>query len=151
MSDPTCKQRWLSEKNSEIRTLRKLWTLYSSGNEDGDPDLGRFDEHGLSFDYVAPGTFNNQKRGYWRYQISWGGPSEEFRFYAEGPHQKWNSEETFQYANFRLTRIEYWFLDWFDGYGRKLVGNDESLLREIWDYFLECGVVESEWKKASDE
>ena len=144
MSDPTCKQRWLSEKNSEIRTLRKLWTLYSSGNEDGDPDLGRFDEHGLSFDYVAPGTFNNQKRGYWRYQISWGGPSEEFRFYAE---PFYNGRR----MDFRLTRIEYWFLDWFDGYGRKLIGKDEQLLTEIWDHFNECGSVESEWKKASDE
>jgi len=146
MKDPTCKQRWLSEKNSEIATLRKLWRLYQSGDENGDPDLGRFEEHGLSFDYVAPGTFNGQKRGYWRYQISYGGPSEEFRFYA-APVPGMG----FWRTRFRLTSIEYWFLDWFDGHGRKLVGKDEQLLTEIWDYFHECGSVESEWKKASDD
>ena len=146
MKDPTCKQRWLSEKNSEIATLRKLWRLYQSGDENGDPDLGRFEEYGLSFDYVAPGTFNGQKRGYWRYQISWGGPSDEFRFYADAI-----GGEGFWKMRFRLSSIEYWLLDWYDGYGRKLVGKDEQLLTEIWDHFHECGSVEYEWKKASDE
>ena len=45
-------------------------------------DIGTFWEYGLALDYVAPGTFKDQKQGYFRYQISVGGPSEEFRFYA---------------------------------------------------------------------
>ena len=143
MKSTSCREHWLAEKNNEIKTLRKLWRLYQSGDENGDPDLGRFEEHGLSFDYVAPGTFKN-KRGYWRYQISYGGPSDEFRFYAEPLYRGRNFEPS-------LVRIEYWFLDWFDGYGRKLTGKDEALMREIWENFVDCGVVAAEWKKACDE
>lgn len=138
MSDtPSCKSRWAAEKNSEIRTIRKLWNLYCAGNEDGDEDGCRFEEHVLAFDYVAPGTFKNT-RGYWRWQISWGGPSDEFRFYAD--------------ENYNPTRIEYWFLDWYDGYGRRLTGKDEQLLHEIFqDYFSECGAVSAAYDKACNE
>lgn len=133
---PSCKSRWAAEKNSEIRTIRKLWNLYCAGNEDGDEDGCRFVEHGLAFDYVAPGTFKNT-RGYWRWQISWGGPSDEFRFYTSRP-MHW--------------RVEYAFLDWFDGYSRKLTGKDEKLLREIWDsYFDDCGAVSAAYDKACNE
>jgi hypothetical protein len=61
----------------------------------------QFCNYALSFDYVTPDTFDGQKRGYFRYQISWGGPTEEFRFYVD--------------ENLQATEIEYWYLDWFDG------------------------------------
>ena len=60
------------------------------------PKLGWFNEYGLSLNFVKPGTFEDQREGYLRYQLSWGGPSDEIRFYQNG-------------------NIEYWFLDWFDG------------------------------------
>ena len=132
---PSCKSRWASEKNDRIRDIRKLWKLYTNGEDQSDPDLGRFDEYGLAFDYVAPNTFSDQPRGYWRWQISYGGPSDEFRFHGDGPRH--------------IARIEYTFLDWFDGYTRKLMGNDEALLREIWDsYFEESGAAQAEFDKA---
>lgn len=53
-------------------------------------------EAGLSFDYVEAGTFKDQRAGYYRWQLSYGGPSEEFRLYENGD-------------------LEYWYLDWFDG------------------------------------
>ena len=56
---------------------------------------------GLSFDYVKANTFTNQKEGYWRWQFSWGGPSDELRGYVN--------------ENRELHRLEYWYLDWFDG------------------------------------
>ena len=56
---------------------------------------------GLCFDYVDPNTFNDQKEGYWRWQLSWGGPGDEFRIYVN--------------PNKSVHRIEYWYLDWFDG------------------------------------
>jgi hypothetical protein len=147
MSDtPSCKSRWAAEKNSEIRTIRKLWKLYCAGNEDGDEDGCRFEEHGLAFDYVAPGTFKNT-RGYWRWQISWGGPSDEFRFYAR---EKLDMKTDRVYRD--LLRVEYAFLDWFDGYSRKLTGEDEKLLREIWEsYFEDCGAVSAAYDKACNE
>lgn len=53
-------------------------------------------EAGLGFDYVEAGTFKDQRAGYYRWQLSYGGPSEEFRLFDNGD-------------------LEYWFLDWFDG------------------------------------
>jgi len=51
---------------------------------------------GLCFDRVEAGTFKDQRDGYWRWQLSWGGPSDEFRLFDNGD-------------------LEYWYLDWFDG------------------------------------
>ena len=56
---------------------------------------------GLCFDYVDPNTFNDQKEGYWRWQLSWGGPGDEFRIYIN--------------PNKSVHRIEYWYMDWYDG------------------------------------
>lgn len=135
MEKQTCKQRWTKEKNSTIRTLKKLWKLYCKDPEASDDDLGSFMEYGLSFDYVAPKTFKDQKEGYWRYQIAYGGPSEEFRFYSSSP----DSEPY---------RITYVFMDWFDGYERKLGGKDLVLLSEIWSFFEDIGSTQSEYDKA---
>ena len=55
----------------------------------------------LAFDYVEPHTFDKQPEGYWRWQFSWGGPGDELRGYVN-EHKE-------------LHRLEYWFLDWFDG------------------------------------
>ena len=142
MEKQNCKARWAAHKNSTISDLRLLWWAYQ--NEDTKraekirDDLGDFHEYGLCFDYVAPGTFRGQKEGYWRYQISYGGPSEEFRFYASSPDAP-------------AYRITFVFLDWFDGYERKLSGRDESLLDEIWSFFQEIGSAEAEYEKAVNE
>ena len=56
---------------------------------------------GLCFDYVDPGTFTDQLEGYWRWQLSWGGPGDEFRIYI-------NPDKS-------VHRIEYWYMDWYDG------------------------------------
>jgi len=64
-----------------------------------------FHEYGLDFSYVEPNTFEGQTRGYWRFQLSWGGPSDEIRFYVKeqdnGPTE--------------LEKAEYWYMNWFDG------------------------------------
>lgn len=136
MTNPTCKERVGNELKGRIYDLEKLFNLYQEGNEEGDPEIGNFNEYGLSFDYVAPNTFTDQKRGYFRYQLSWGGPSDEFRFYTD--------------ENFNLTRIEYWFLDWNDGAKKTLNGKNKNLMTEIFEFFKEVGSVESEFKKAQE-
>ena len=118
-----------------MRDIRKLWKLEQEGSEQGDPDLGTFNEYGLAFDYVAPHMFIDQRRGYFRYQLSWGGPADEFRFYAT--------------EGFGLDRIEYWFLTWSYGAGIRLKGRDLELMTEIWDSFKEVGSVEAEYQKAT--
>lgn len=117
---------------SRIADLTRLWTAYCQGEDD--PDDGSLHEYGLSFDFVALDTFDNQKEGYFRYQLSWGGPSDEFRFYTN--------------PDFSLHRIEYWFLDWFDGAHRVLDGANEALLLELWAWFCEADLPRHVFEKA---
>jgi len=137
MSKQICKQRINGELAGRVSDLRQLWTLYRNDPEATTEDGANFNEYGLSFDYVAPGTFNGQRRGYFRYQISWGGPSDEFRFYAEGRGYRWT-----------LDRVEYVFLDWFDGAKRTLSGDNLALLAEIFEDFADVGALESAYAKA---
>ena len=69
--------------------------------KDRQQDLTNPEFEGLSFDYVEPNTFTAQLEGYWRWQFSWGGPSDELRAYV-------NKDDS-------IHRLEYWYLDWFDG------------------------------------
>ena len=89
-----------------------------------------FSNYGLSFDYVEPYTFSDQERGYFRYQISWGGPAEEFRFYTD--------------ENLSLTNIEYWFLDWGDGAPITIHEHHEhyKTAKLLWDQFAQTGTIE---------
>ena len=64
-------------------------------------DLKDPEFEGLGFDYVEPHTFTDQLEGYWRWQFSWGGPSDELRGYLNEIRE--------------LLSLEYWYLDWFDG------------------------------------
>ena len=68
---------------------------------DRQEDLKDPEYEALGFDYVEPHTWDNQPEGYWRWQFSWGGPSDELRGYVN-EHKE-------------LHRLEYWYLDWGDG------------------------------------
>ena len=132
----TCKEKVREELRREIDIyLRPLFESYQRG-EEAMPDGQSFYEHGLGFDYVSANTFEGQKAGYFRYQISYGGPSDEFRFYTD--------------AGFSLHRVEYWFLDWFDGANVVLKGKNFELLEEIFNHFKECGTVEHEFNKSQE-
>lgn len=98
-------------------------------------NLPPFHEFGLSYDYVE-GEWEEDEEGeeveteepFFRYQISWGGPSEEVRFY-EG-------------------RTEYVYLDWFCGVGFDVTGEDwAEWLREEFDQLdmmdFEAKLIES--------
>lgn len=126
MTEKTCKERWEERKTRRVSRLEQIL---------GTPE---FHEYGLSFDYVSPRTFENQEEGYWVYLTSWGGPSDEFRFYSSGPE-------------FTPYRIEYWFLDWFDGHGEALSGKDEETLLKVWDYFSECGTTLTTFEKSAQD
>ena len=69
--------------------------------KDRQQDLKNPEYEALSFDYVEPHTFTDQAEGYWRWQFSWGGPSDELRGYVN--------------EHGELHRLEYWYMDWFDG------------------------------------
>ena len=79
----------------------------------------------LCWDYVEKGTFDDQERGYFRLQLSWGGPSDEFRIYVD-------YDKSIDY-------IEYWYLDWYDGAGVRVGSDTESY--DICRDFLEVALT----------
>ena len=121
--DSSCKERIGESLKSTIDDIREAI------------DSNELFELGLGFDYVSPGTFNDQTEGYWRYQLSWGGPSDEFRFFA------FDLED-------RVPMVEYWFLDWFDGASKNLHGTDLDLLHTVWNDFMDIGSVEHAYNEA---
>ena len=107
--EKTCKQRVREAFKSRMNDIKKL---YKAGYGVEVPDIGILEQYGLCIDYVPANTFKEQPTGYWKYQISWGGPSEEFRMYASN-------------------RMEFWFLDWFDGAFIDVKDNDAKIIRAI--------------------
>ena len=147
MTTKTCKERINGELKDRISDLRQLWEAYcnpdtATSTEDGniiggDMDGAHVYEYGLCFDYVAP---EGRKRGYFRYQLSGGGPSDEFRIYAEGSGYEWH-----------VDRIEYVFTDWFDGAKRTLSGANYDLIEEIFlALFVETGTAQERFTAAQE-
>ena len=79
----------------------------------------------LCWDYVEKGTFDDQERGYFRLQLSWGGPGDEFRIYVD-------YDKSIDY-------IEYWYLDWYDGASVRIGSDTESY--DICRDFLEVALT----------
>jgi hypothetical protein len=104
VDDYGCEQTELAN-----RTTQEVW---------GEIEI-RQSEYGLAFDYVPAGTFDDQRHGYFRYQLSYGGPSEEFRFFVDLERQ--------------LVKAEFWLLDWFTGQSVDC-SNDETI-KAIWSSF----------------
>jgi hypothetical protein len=133
----SCEERIDTELAGTIEDLRRVWNAYN-GESDPDYDEESLYDYGLSFDYVMPHTFGDeQKEGHFRYQLSWGGPSDEFRFYV-GP-------------GYKVYRIEYVFQDWFDGAKRTLSGDDYDLLLDIYQWFDDLGATENEYDKSRED
>ena len=107
MKERTCEQR-IGEQLHDLAELMteymKFGDLYENGDEDNYPP---FHEYGLDFSLVEANTFDDQEEPYWRYQLSWGGPSDEIRFYAN--------------------KTEYWFMDWFDGAHRDVTSEQWTI------------------------
>ena len=125
----TCSELVHSACESRLEEIRLMLDPQES-------EFDRFHEYGPSFDYVEPGTFTDQDEGYLRFQISWGGPSEEIRFYVS-PTQ--NAGYYGVRPDWHLYRIEFWYLDWFDGACVDITKNDTA--RAVFDLFNECGSV----------
>ena len=92
--------------------------------EDRQEDLKDPEYEALGFDYVAPHTFNDQAEGFWRWQFSWGGPSDELRGYVN--------------EHGELHRLEYWYLDWGDG-AHLLVDQDADAWTQMQE-MVQCSI-----------
>lgn len=95
--------------------------------------------YALCFDYVAPGTFRDQDEGYWRYQISWGGPSDEIRFYGVVDDRDRG----------HLYKAEYWFLDWGDGAFRHVA--HEPCVKWLWQDLCDSGAARYQYNAAMED
>lgn len=136
MSDK-CKDLVKTAYGNRFNDIMILWESDCQGKEYVE-DLGNIYEYGLSFDYVAPGTFKDQKEGYFRYQISWGGPSEEFRIYTN--------------LNYQPYKIEFWYLDWFDGACHTLEGQEFKWFSEFFtSFFVESETAKFQFEKSQGD
>ena len=108
MVDKRCKD--LVEEVFKNR-MYEIREMYNSPDQNH-PEFGRLNEFGLCLDFVEAGTFSDQREDFIRYQLSWGGPQEEFRLYKNGD-------------------VEFWYLDWFDGACVSVNGGDADIIKDI--------------------
>jgi hypothetical protein len=123
-----------SHLRSRIEDIRRMWEGKKEGNEDLDQE---FNEFGLSFDYIVPHTYTDQKQGYFCWLLSWGGPQDQFEFYAN--------------PDLSVYKIVYRHLNWFDGAALELEGEDLELLEEIYNDMKECEAIKYVLEKAIAE
>lgn len=126
----TCREQVQEHKNSRLNDLKIL--LYGDDEAKEREELPDLWDYGLGFDYVPSNTFGNQPQGYFRFQISWGGPAEEIRFYTD--------------ATTTLYKAEFWFLDWWDGAKKILSNEDWEIAKDLFLQFKDVGLVEEQLK-----
>ena len=101
-----------------LRTIAEQNALYAKGRTSPGPIVTKakggssYHNYGLAIDLVTAGTFKGQREDYIRYQLSYGGPSEEFRIYKNGD-------------------VEFWLLDWFDGAKVDVTSEDADIIKNI--------------------
>jgi hypothetical protein len=92
--------------------------------------------YGLSLDYVLPDKESNIRKGYLQWLISWGGPSVEWRFFfVPGDQEPY--------------RIEYWYMDWFDG--AKVTCTKGRVANLLWQWLQDCDTPMSKYKEALND
>jgi len=124
IKDLTCKERIKESLRSRGEDFERFITAYMGElSEEDESIIDEFYNYGLSIDMISMGTFKNMKEPYLRYQLSWGGPSDEINFYQNG-------------------RIEYRFLDWFDGATLNI--SDLDWAQWLREYFQDCGLLTNE-------
>ena len=117
--DPKCAdlvQDKFNDTEATYKEAREFFEEYQDATEGEQIAMKVFDKHrgdyfheyddmfdyinqtALSWDYVDS---EGRKAGYYRLQLSWGGPSDEFRIYVDQDKD--------------IDVIEYWYMDWFDG------------------------------------
>ncbi len=125
------KEKWQSTRDDiAAMLLGENWDSYKDdqGYDDDFDGYQAFSEYGLSWTYNRPEDGSN---GYYCYLMSWGGPSDELRFYAD--------------IRGECHVIEYWYMDWFDG--AKHVVTDDTAAKAVAEYFAGCEAFESAYNE----
>ncbi len=109
-------QQKFQDRNNDISDIFQLKNDY----QEYENSYEALNEFGLSIDYIEPNTFEDQEHGYIRYQLSWGGPSDELRFYLDD--------------NKELYKCDYAYMDWFDG--AVIDVTEEENIKELYDNYI---------------
>lgn len=120
--EKTCDERIQDRMESRLDDIRNLWNEPHS-NEDGyeyEDGFTALNEYGLDFSYNSDG-----EEHCFVWLLSTGGPHSEFRFFVN--------------SDMSLYRIEFAFLDWWDGATRRLHGDERELMHDIWQEFFCLG------------
>ena len=138
----TCQDLVVKKYRSRLVDLQAASDYFSIEKEsaraahDWHEDLKHFEDYydyvnqlGLSFDFVAADASEGRSCGYWRWQLSTGGPGDEFRIFTD--IQK------------KIDRIEYVYLDWFDVASHE-VRDIPAALRDAVEWFLEFSSYDQE-------
>jgi len=153
--EKTCKERVKGEYRKECERLTSLFSvMYQEATQEqmdkfsdffgrettGEPNVDSemavdaLCNYGLSIEYVLPGS--NKGRGFLRWLVSWGGPSDEWRFYfVPGENKPY--------------RIEYIYSDWFDS--AKVVCTKGRVANLLWDWLNDVGTPDYEYNKAHED
>ena len=113
-TDPKCADLVQAEYERELEKVHRLVKVHPKGTE----ELGHLSTYALSFDYVEAGTFSDCDESFYRWQLSYGGPQDEFRFFVDDSK--------------KLERVEYWYLDWHDG--AFVPCTDEVITGWLWEW-----------------
>ncbi|AUR89154.1 hypothetical protein NVP1121O_126 [Vibrio phage 1.121.O._10N.286.46.C4] len=99
----------------EVKEILAVLETFSS--------IGSFHEYGLCFDFIEA---DENSDGYYRFQICWGGPSSEIRFFQNG-------------------NIEAVYMDWYVGVGFNVSTHED--FEWCKSQFEDCGVIDWDSKE----
>jgi len=105
-----CSERIFDAFTSTEESLREIL--------DSEDVIQGINEYGLSFEYVNPEDGGSP---FYRWLLSWGGPSDELRFYEYG-------------------RTVYHFMDWYDGASEDC--SENPTIKEIRCLFNDLGLFD---------
>ena len=117
----TCAERVAESLASTVDDIQAALDNPEERETGHNPDVSSLWEYGLEFSWEPQ---YGRQAGYYRWLVSYGGPSSEIRFYPT--------------SNVHKPIVEYWFKDWFDGASVDPEGDALETILTAWEWFAEC-------------
>ena len=126
---PRCKDVIKGELEDRTRDLKELWNAEEQETE----NLGELNNYGLGIWFNQAGD-HEQREPYYQYQLSTGGPGDEFRIYLNGDveyiYLNWFDGETIQVEDQELKEILYNFCIWTKEYENNKIRTSKGTYEE---------------------
>lgn len=120
MERETCAEKVRPAYNRTVETITDMMDraedIHATEDEREEAYM-ELSEYGLEFTFVEG---EDGKPSYWRYLMSWGGPSDEFRFYVS-PNGR---------GGVHMDYADYHYMDWHDG---AHVRADNQFATRLWE------------------